>query len=404
MNTATLPTDLAPAAAAVPAPTQQEAYLARAAATRTRSRSRAAEARHQPPHSLPTYNYLLCSANRCNYLPAHPTTDAEFYEQVMQHRDWAAMDEQEEVVYGMTQFTGDTSFLADIKSRPRVFCTLHLGSYRQIHHFLLRHGVDFTLVVDQVTLEQQGDKFLALRDDNPVYHGGSLRVLNAEAPSIGLQMIREIKSGRSLLFYIDGNTGVGGMDRQDEKLALISFLGRQIFARKGIAFLAHVTRSPIVPLVAFRHGPADFEMQFFSPIVPDAEQPREAFAVETTQRIFQLFEPALRRHPEQWEGWLYMNHFVDLPALRAEHAAPLVLAELPAQPVFNQQRYGLFWQAERPQLFDRLTYQTFDVSTQLVALLLQLTTLPAEVRQRFAVTPVFQDLCQRQVIVAAPTE
>ena len=403
MNTATLAADLVPATA-TPVVSPQQAYLARAAATRTRSAVRAAEARHQPPHGLPTYNYLLCSANRSNYLPAHTTSDAKFYEQVIQHRDWAAMDEQEEVVFDLTKFTGDTSFLADIQARPRVFCTLHLGSYRQIHHFLLRHGVNFTLVVDAVTLQQQGDKFLALRDDNPVYHGGSLRVLNAEAPSIGLQMIREVKAGRSLLFYIDGNTGVGGMDRQDEKLTLISFLERQLFARKGIAFLAHVTRSPIVPLVAFRHGDADFEMQFFPPIVPDAAQPREVFATETTQRIFQLFEPALRRYPEQWEGWLYMNHFVDLPALRAEHATPLVPAELPARPIFNQQRYGLFWQAERPQLFDRLTYQTFNVSAQLVALLQQLSTLSAEVGQRFAATPVFLDLCQRQVIVAAPAE
>ena len=68
---------------------------------------------------------------------------------------------------------------------------------------------------------------------------------------------------------------------------------------------------------------------------------------------------------------------------------------------FNADRYGLFWHAESPQLFDRFTYQTFGISGHLAALLQQLGTLPTEVRQRFAATPVFQDLWSRQVIVAA---
>lgn len=385
--------------ASVSAPTPREAYLTRAATVRLRASAQSAAACHQEPHGLPTYNFVLCAANRRNYLPAHPVTDAAFYEQVMQHRDWASLDEEEEEVYAMTQLTGDTSFLADIHTRPRVFCTLHLGSYRLINHFLCRHGVQFTLVVDNATLEQQGDKFLALQAATPAYQGSTLRVLNAESASIGLQMIREMKAGRSLLFYIDGNTGVGGMGRQDEKLVLISFLERQILARKGIAFLAHVTRSPIVPVAAFRHDEANFEMHFFSPIVPDAQQAREVFAAETTQHIFDLFATLLRRYPEQWEGWLYMNHFVDQAALCQQHAPSIASVELPAQPLFNHARYHIFWQADRPQLFDLFTYQTFNLSPQLVALLQQFDTLPVGVQQRFALTAVFQDLCSRQVII-----
>ena len=384
-----------------PTDTAREGYLARAAAARARSSARSAEARHQPPHGLPTYHYLLCAANRRNDLAAHPTTDAAFYEQVMQHRDWASLDEEEEEVYGMTRRTGDTSFLADIHTRPRVFCTLHLGSYRLINHFLCRHGVQFTLVVDNATLEQQGAKFLALQAATSAYAGSTLRILNAESASIGLQMIREIKAGRSLLFYIDGNTGVGGMGRQDEKVVPISFLDGHILARKGIAFLAHVTRSPIVPVAAFRHDAADFEMHFFPAIVPDAQQPREAFAAETTQHIFDLFATLLRRYPEQWEGWLYLNHFVDQAARYQQYAPQPGPAELPARPVFNQARYAIFWQGDRLQLFDQLTYLSFNLSEQLRALLQQLEALPAEVQQRFARTPVFQDLCNRQVIVAA---
>lgn len=390
-----------PGTIATPEASPRAAYLARAATFRAQSRARSAEALRQPAHGLPTYNVLLCSANRHNFLPAHPTTDARFYEQVMEHRDWAGMDEHEETVYTMTDFTGDQSFLADIQTRPRVFCTLHLGSYRLINHFLGRHGVRFTLVVDNATLQNQGDKFLALREASALYQDCDMRILNAESANIGLQMMREVKAGRSLLFYIDGNTGVGGMSRQDEKLTVIPFLGRHIFARKGIAFLAHVTQCPIVPVASFRRSEADYEMHFFPPIVPDVQQPREAFAVATTQHIFGLFETLLRRYPEQWEGWLYLNHFVDQAALRQAQEALPAPAGLPAEAVFNQARYGLFYQAERPQLFDRYTYQSFNVSAQLVGLLQNLGTLPAAVRQSFAQTPVYQDLCRRQVLVAS---
>ncbi|RTQ45897.1 hypothetical protein EJV47_24010 [Hymenobacter gummosus] len=382
--------------------TPREAYLARVAEVQTRSRERSAAAHRQAPHGTPTHNFLLCAANRHHYLPEHPATEAEFFAEVMAHRDWAALDEQEAQVFGLTRFTGDTSFLADVHSRPRVFCTFHLGSYRMIHHFLLRHGIHYTLVVDQVTLEQQGDKFQALRQSNPVYHGGSMRILNAESPSIGLQMIREIKAGRSLLFYIDGNTGVGGMDRQDDKLTRINFLSRQIYARKGIAFISHVTRTPIVPLLHLRHGAADYETHFFAPIEPtESELPREEFAAATTQHIFGLFEPVLRRHPEQWEGWLYMNHFVDQNALREAHPPRPVPATAPGPLSFNQARYRVFWHADTPQLFDQATYQTFAISDKLAALLPQLAALPAEVQQRFSATPLFQDLWARQVVVAA---
>ncbi len=388
------------------AATRRTAYLERAAASRSRSGVRAAAACQQAPHGLPTYSFLLCSANRHHYLPTHSTTDAEFYEQVIQYRDWASMDEHEEEAYLLTRFTGDTSFLADIQARPRVFCTLHLGSYRLINHFLCRHAVPFTLVIDNATLQEQGDKFLAMKAADSASNGGSFRILNAESASIGLQMIREVKAGRSLLFYIDGNTGVSGMDRRDEKLTVVPFLKRQVFARKGIAFLAHVTGSPIVPLVAYRHGDADFETRFFSPIIPDAGQPRDEFAVNTTRRIFELFEPALRRYPTQWEGWLYMNRFVDLSALREQHDPQpnLTLApiDLPTQPVFNHARYSLFVQADQSQLFDRLTYQTFNVSGQLVKLLQNLPNLPSNLQQQFASMPIFKDLCARQVIVATP--
>lgn len=354
------------------------------------------------PAQLPT-DFLYCRASQRRFLPDYPVAPEVFYEDVLHYRSWAGLDEEQELVYFLTQFTGDTSFLADIATKPRIFCTFHLGSYRMIHHYLWRNKVDFTLVVDHQTFTEQGEKFRAVHAENPAYRDTDFRILDAEQRTSGVQMIRELKAGRCLLFYIDGNSGVGGMGRQDDKVALIEFMGRRLFARKGIAYIAHVTGTPIVPITSFRHSSSSFETHFFPALLPDASQPRDAYAQATTQALFRLFEPVLRRYPEQWEGWLYMHHFADVsPA-----------ADAPAQPEFDpaqaehlrfhQERYTLFWTKGLPHLFDDCSYQAFRISAQLAEVLQDLAHRPLSYKRSLLASTIFPELLQRQVLTAQAT-
>lgn len=372
-------------------------YQNRLTALRTSVRNHlAARSPHDPAQV--SAEFLHCRASQRHFLPEHPAAPADFFEEVLTYRGWAGLDELEDEVYFLTQFTGDQSFLTDIHERPRIFCTFHLGSYRMIHHYLLRHNVDFTLVIDHNTFTQQGEKFLALQASNPAYRDADFRILDAEQRTGGIQMIRELKAGRSLLFYIDGNSGVGGMGRQDDKVALVDFLGQRLFARKGIAYIAHATGTPIVPLVSFRHDDDAFETHFFPAQLPDAAQPRDAYAQATTQALFRLFEPVLCRYPAQWEGWLYMHHFADVRPREA--AAPVAFAPEQAEHLcFNEARYTLFWQQEQPHLFDDGSYQAFRISAPLAGALQSLAQQPAGYKRSLAASPLFAELFQRQVLM-----
>jgi len=353
----------------------------------------------RPPHDPARLSaeFLHCRASQRHFLPEHPADPADFFGEVLAYRNWASLDELEDEVYSLTQFTGDTSFLADIQERSRIFCTFHLGSYRMIHHYLLRNKVDFTLVIDHNTYVQQGEKFLSLQASNPLYRDADFRILDAEQRTGGVQMIRELKAGRSLLFYIDGNSGVVGLGRQDDKVALIDFLGQRLFARKGIAYIAHATATPIVPLVSFRHADDAFETHFFPALLPDAAQPRDAYAQATTQQLFRLFEPVLRRYPAQWEGWLYMHHFADVRP-PAEAPAPAFEASQAEHLEFNEARYTLFWQQGQPHLFDDGSYQAFRISVPLAGALQGLAQQPAGYKRSLAASALFPELLQRQVL------
>ncbi len=371
-------------------------YQNRLAALRSSVRRHLASRSPHDPAQV-SAEFLHCRASQRYFLPEHPVAPADFFEDVLTYRGWAGLDELEDEVYFLTQFTGDQSFLDDIRERPRIFCTFHLGSYRMIHHYLLRHKVDFTLVIDHNTYTQQGEKFLDLQTSNPAYCDADFRILDAEQRTGGIQMIRELKAGRSLLFYIDGNSGVGGMGRQDDKVALVDFLGQRLFARKGIAYIAHATSTPIVPLVSFRHADDAFETHFFPAMLPDAAQPRDAYAQATTQAIFRLFEPVLSRYPAQWEGWLYMHHFVDVSP-RDAAPVPAFAPEQAEHLCFNEDRYTVFWQHEQPHLFDDGSYQAFRISAPLAAALQGLSQQPAGYKHRLAASPLFAELLQRRVL------
>lgn len=181
----------------------------------------------------------LASASLSHLLPdiskdQHPQLLREIYF----HQSWATLDERHfdpaDPVFGFllesTDLADPESVLARAASgEPFVFCTFHFGSYRLLNALLAQHGVRFDLVVDRASLRRQGDKWMRIlhaihtgRGDE----GVPQTLLDAEDPRVGLQAIRRVKRGGSLVLYIDGNTGTGGVRRRDEKLIEIEFLGR----------------------------------------------------------------------------------------------------------------------------------------------------------------------------------
>ena len=257
-----------------------------------------------------------------------------FARDVAFYQAWAGFDESETV-----QPDGDLSGLdwlletttvrdpGDVVRRAadgdaQVFCTAHLGSYRLLNAALAAAGVEFALVVDARTVAEQGERFnrsfqrIAARRGIPM----RLALLDAEAGNVGLQVLRLLRRGVSVVFYIDGNTGTGGMARRDEGMTRVRFFGRTLFARRGIAYLAHTARAPLVPVFNERTAIDARTLTLHPPIAPLDGEDRASFSATATQRVYDLLTGYLERVPTQWEGWLYVHRFLDTDALRPAEA------------------------------------------------------------------------------------
>lgn len=253
--------------------------------------------------------------------------------------------------------------------QPRIFCTYHLGSYRAILGALIRLGYDFSLVIDRNVFESQGDQIRQAVDNIKAAYDSdtSFDMINAETFDAAMQMANQLRKGRSLVVYLDGNTGTGGIFRHDTKLLKVSFFQAQLFARQGIAYLSFITQTPIVPVIAFRELDIDVVLRFYEPLLPDNGQSKKAYCQSGIQKLYHILEENLLKYPLQWEGWLYVHKYFDLDDLASKLLkihAPAVLEAAPesAKLIFNQRRFSLFRHGASCFLFDSATFLTYEVS------------------------------------------
>lgn len=192
-------------------------------------------------------------------------------------------------------------------SAGRIFCTFHVGSYRHLTHFLLRQGADVIMFVAGKTLAQQGEAYIAaqLRGAAGAGWPGRLRVMNAEDRTCILRAARALQGGATVMFYIDGNTGVGA-NRASDSLGQVTFFGQQLQARIGIGYLSHVAQAPIVPAVCTRDDTNALLLTTYPCIAP-AGAAREDYARQTTQALYDVLAGAIAHRPGLWESWLYVE-------------------------------------------------------------------------------------------------
>jgi hypothetical protein len=221
----------------------------------------------------------------------------------------------------------------------------------------------------EAIVQQEGDCFRNLYSNLPgMNNAGGFKIINAEDPHVGLQMLRELKKGRSLLLYIDGNTGAGAATTKNDNRCVINFLGQQLFARKGIAYLAHTARVPIVTVACYRHSWQDIRLKFYTPILPDATMDKTLFAERTTQYIYDQVSPLIKAYPEQWEGWLYIHKSAKI--IQQPHRNPRIKNIAPTEKIgFDSFRFGIFKLKGVPFLLNKNTYAFYEINKELYDLL-----------------------------------
>lgn len=321
----------------------------------------------------------FASANLHHLLPDIPMRAHErIIDEILLHRLMAELDEDSFFLLDHARIEDPHSVLDTAKTEPVIFCTFHFGGYRLINMLLISRSFDYLLPVEDHIYTAQKEIFL---EHSQAYQKhfrstSQFTVINAEEPTAALTMARKARAGWSLLAYLDGNTGVQGAARKDAKMLKVSLLGRPIYARKGIAFLSHFLKLPIVPVFCEITGPVERRLIFHDPIAPrDSESDRDAYCQRATEQLYALLGDYLKKSPSQWLGWIDMQQYLDLDVTmpfesakttgQATEAEEVVASRL----VFNHERFGFIVRDGERVLLDKLTYEFLSVPESVYAVL-----------------------------------
>jgi len=318
-------------------------------------------------------NELNCiefaSANLRHLLPAVPVEHhAGIINEILLTQACAALDEDSCFLSETTEISDPASILLSASEKPVIFCTFHYGSYRLVNQVLASHGLNYILPVSSDIFAAHKQRYEDNFETIKAYFksASQLLVVNAEEATAALTMARKTRAGWSLLAYIDGNTGVQGAARRDAKLLRISLLGKPIYARKGIAFLSHFLKLPIVPVICEITGPTGRSMTFHDKIEPSVNgEDREAYCRMATEKLYSILGDYLKKTPVQWEGWMFLQKYLDMDGLEINEAVDGqdVVTDTEADEItgnrliFNHNRYGFIVQDDQRVLLDKATYK-----------------------------------------------
>lgn len=314
--------------------------------------------------------FHVADANLRLFFPTMPETERRsvieelIVEQQLAHQDQANFDLIESTVLsdvsGVLQGGGTDS--------PAIFCTYHVSSYRHLLHVLLSSGRDCVLLVAGRTLEAQGQSYLSDAQVGAARLGwkGTLDTINAEDKNSLLKSLRALRNGKSLVVYIDGNSGVGS-NVNSENMVEVEFFDQTILARTGIAFLSHVSGAPIVPAVCTRDSGRCLKLKLYETIRPNNEA-REQYVPTTTQALYNVLAGAIDSAKGQWEGWLYIHKYLkkqDLQARARPQSSELSECQnrdLRLRP--DLERFALLFFARQPILLDKDRHSFFPIDLE----------------------------------------
>jgi KDO2-lipid IV(A) lauroyltransferase len=333
------------------------------------------------------------SANVENIIPSIPRSKHEtMFRELLLQRIFSSFDQNFLTAGELVKLRGSNMLFAKDKG-PKIYCTYHLGSYRLLTTVLFRQGVDCVQLLGSNMNRSQGEEITQLFDRIRQKHGltNVFKIVEAGSPSAGLTMLRELKAGRSLVVYVDGSPETAPEPGEEDKFLSVRFGQRRLLTRKGVGYLSHAAKVPIVPVVSYREADMTNVLHCLKPIRPIPHSDREMYCQEAMQQLYDAFWPHLTKYPEQWEGWNYIHSF-----LEPEKHTPDFFG-LPSQRLsFNESRYTLCDLEQAPVLFDRRNYQTYEITEDLRDLLLNMNEV--ESVEEIVGQEVFGELMEMGVI------
>ena len=236
---------------------------------------------------------------------------------------------------------------------PRIYITLHLGCYEEIAYYLINKEGKICVPVTERVYMHEIEHYNANLGKRGIKLS-QLVFVNIESNTGLRQMIRYAQAGYSLLCYIDGNSGIGGMTRSDSKLERIHFFNTTIHVRKGIEYIVRILNRKVVPIYTYIE---DINYQLKIVLMPPIEKiPCHSL----TASLWQSFLHVIWNYYWQWEAWLYVDEFIEQSAERESEQSRYML---------NTDRYLPLIKSSICYYYDRKTNNLVKVGKRLFRLL-----------------------------------
>ncbi|MDD4375003.1 MAG: hypothetical protein PHG67_13915 [Bacteroidales bacterium] len=330
-------------------------------------------------------DFLIVSANIYRYLPdIKPKRYFNLAKEILFYNQLVVLDQRYFFLLDEIQIIDEKLCLDELRESSYIITTYHTGSYRLIIPFLLKEKIKFVLVTDEKFIHDQGKgihelqktllKSLNATDSKP------LEIISAQDVLLLMKLRDKIEKGYSVVFYIDGNTGLFKYNINENKLLKIPFLADYIYVRKGIAFLSYLTKTRIISFLSERQTDLSNTIHI-EPVECDFSMNRNDFIKVTTSKLYSALENFLKEMPTQWEGWKYLNEFnqekTDEPIKNRILVKDLIGQKL----IYNERKFKLI---KIPEGFYSVNYEGFQVIeiTELIFSVLLFFTSARKINQK----------------------
>ncbi len=309
-------------------------------------------------------NFHFLSANLLRCLPQLPLEQhKQFYYNILSYRILQSIDLN--FHEGFSKISGADRVNEEIKKveLPAIFVSFHLGSFRSSMAFLIQNNINVVLIIDPIPFQTQKEdiekQFQEIK--NFFKSRSELIIFAADRKDLSVQILSKTKSGYSVLAFIDGNNGVNGAFNQTNSVK-IDFFGQKVYFRKGLATLSYYTKCPIVPILSFYDENDDPHWEITETIDPVHETNPHDYEVRATHELYNLLEEALKKYPDQWEGWLYLHKFIEI---NSEETNQQINDQTLMNHLIINSNIGLFSYESQYYVLNKINYKIIEIPREL---------------------------------------
>lgn len=284
---------------------------------------------------------------------------------------------------------GDTFQITEYEpsTYPCIYTTIHLGCYEEIACYLIRgKGKICVPVTERVYKQETKHYHINLGKRN--ISSSQLAFVNIETNNGLRQLIRYAQAGYSILCYMDGNSGIGGMTRSDSKLKRMPFFNTTLHVRKGIEFLAKFLKWNVIPIYSYID---DISYQPHITLMPPIQCTTNH---SLTESLWNAFTPVIWKYYWQWEAWLYVDEFMEQPCKDKVQGLGYIL---------NRERYLPIVKSGIHHYYDKETNRLVKLGSKLAQLLNNLDkssiTTHEDLIEYITKETLVEDLLSKEVII-----